>query len=155
MMYLHEIVPVMEVLSRKFDFDFVVISNQVPDFELSNLKFIPWNKATEIADLARLNIGIMPLSEDAWAKGKCGFKALQYMALGIPALVSPVGVNVDIVQEDYNGYICATQADWEKALTSLLLAPDKRVALGKNSRKYIEEEFSVLANKNNFLALFT
>lgn len=154
MMYLHEIVPVMELLSQKFDFDFVVISNQAPDFELSNLKFIPWNKETEIADLAMLNIGIMPLSEDAWAKGKCGFKALQYMALGIPALVSPVGVNVDIIQEDYNGYVCATQADWEKALTSLLLAPDKRVALGKNSRKYIEEEFSVLANKNNFLAIF-
>ena len=91
MKYLDEIVPVLAELEKEYTFYFLVISNKKPDFSLKSLTFIPWNKESEINDLLQMNIGLMPLSDDIWAKGKCGFKALQYMALGIPALVSPVG----------------------------------------------------------------
>ena len=155
MVYLADIVPVIAELSQEFDFDFVVISNKAPDFKLENLKFIPWCKATEIRDLATLNIGIMPLTNDAWANGKCGFKALQYMALGIPALVSPVGVNEEIVSNDFNGFVCSSPSDWKNALESLLLSAANRKRLGVNARQFIEEKYSVLSNENNFLSLFT
>jgi glycosyltransferase involved in cell wall biosynthesis len=154
MVYINEILPVINKLNHKYDFDFVVISNKEPDFKMPNLKFIPWNKETEIEDLAKLNIGIMPLTEDLWAKGKCGFKALQYMALGIPALVSPIGVNTTIVNNDVNGFICDTENDWEESLVVLLQNADKRKQLGINARRFIEDNFSIISNENNFLSLF-
>lgn len=154
MIYINEILPVINKLNHKYDFDFVVISNKEPDFKMINLKFVAWNKETEIEDLAKLNIGIMPLTEDLWAKGKCGFKALQYMALGIPALVSPIGVNTTIVNNDVNGFICDTENDWEESLVVLLQNADKRKQLGINARKFIEDNFSIISNENNFLSLF-
>lgn len=154
MMYLDEIVPVIEKLNLKFDFDFVVISNNAPDFQMPNLKFVPWNKSTEIADLAQIHIGIMPLTEDAWAKGKCGFKALQYMSLGFPALVSPVGVNSIIVENGKTGFVCNNVNEWEQGLEILLQSAEKRKEFGANARLFIEQNYSVNSNKNNFLGLF-
>ena len=97
----------------------------------------------------------MPLEDDPWAKGKCAFKALQYMALGIPALVSPVGMNTEVVQDDYNGYICRTPDDWHQRLRQLLLDAAHRQALGAAARATIEQHYSVVANTPNFLALFS
>ena len=97
--YLDIIVPILQKLELQYDFTFLVISNAPPAFKLKSLKYQHWSKDTEIDDLLMFNIGIMPLTDDAWARGKCGFKALQYMSLGIPALVSPVGVNTTIVDD--------------------------------------------------------
>jgi len=115
---------------------------------------VPWRKETEIADLLAFHVGLMPLEDDPWAKGKCAFKALQYMALGIPALVSPVGMNTEVVQDDQNGYICATAAEWEQRLRQLLANPGVRTELGHAARATVEQRYSVLANKDNFLGLF-
>jgi glycosyltransferase involved in cell wall biosynthesis len=97
----------------------------------------------------------MPLKDDKWAKGKCGFKALQYMSLGIPAIVSPVGVNTRIVNNGINGFICDTPAQWKIALESLLNNPELLQTLGQNTRKKIEDEYSVHSNSDNFLKLFS
>lgn len=96
--YLNPIIPIIEDLESKHDIIFKVISNQNPKLSLSSFEYIPWNKETEIEDLNTFDIGIMPLVDDIWAKGKCGFKGLQYMALGIPSVMSPVGVNNHIIQ---------------------------------------------------------
>lgn len=156
--YLHPIVPVLAQLEAEgLEFEFRVISNQPPDFDqpLRSLRFVPWQKATEIPDLLTFHVGLMPLEDDPWAKGKCAFKALQYMALGIPALVSPVGMNTEVVQDNYNGYICQTPADWYLRLRQLLLDAAHRQALGKAARATIEQHYSVLANTTNFLNLFS
>jgi glycosyltransferase involved in cell wall biosynthesis len=156
--YLLPIVPVLAQLEAEgLEFEFRVISNQPPDFEqpLRSLRFVPWQKATEIADLLTFHVGLMPLEDDPWAKGKCAFKALQYMALGIPALVSPVGMNTEVVQDDYNGYICRTPADWHQRLRQLLTDAAHRQALGLAARATIEQRYSVKANTPNFLALFS
>jgi glycosyltransferase involved in cell wall biosynthesis len=156
--YLHPIVPVLVQLEAEgLEFEFRVISNQPPEFDqpLRSLRFVPWQKATEIPDLLTFHVGLMPLEDDPWAKGKCAFKALQYMALGIPALVSPVGMNTEVVQDDYNGYICRTPADWHQRLRQLLLDAAHRQALGKAARTTIEQHYSVLANTTNFLNLFS
>jgi glycosyltransferase involved in cell wall biosynthesis len=152
--YLEPMVPIIKKLEQEFDFVFLVICNKRPDWELKSLKFLPWNKETEIDDLMNINFGLMPLPDDEWSKGKCGFKALQYMALGMPALVSPVGVNSEIVTNGVDGYICETNEDWEKHIRILLADATLRTIMGEKARKKIIEKYSVLSNTQNFLSLF-
>ncbi|MCC5944360.1 MAG: glycosyltransferase family 4 protein [Bernardetiaceae bacterium] len=152
--YVDYLLPVIKKLSADFDFRFRIICNEAPNFELDNLDFVPWQKATEIEDLAALHIGIMPLAADAWAEGKCGFKALQYMALGIPAIVSPVGVNRDIVREGIDGFHATRLEEWEQRLRILLEAEDLRIKMGNQARKRVLQHFSVVSNQKNFLSLF-
>lgn len=154
--YLKPLESILDELSQKYDFEFHMISNEVPaDFQPKSLRFIPWKKESEIDDLLAFNVGVMPLTEDKWAKGKCGFKALQYMALGIPALVSPVGVNTKIVDDAENGFICSTPEDWKEGLEKLLSDAVLRVEMGKAARQKIISHYSVLSNRSNFLELFS
>ena len=156
--YLLPVVPVLAQLEAEgLQFEFRVISNQPPEFNqsLRSLRFVPWQKATEIPDLLTFHVGLMPLEDDQWAQGKCAFKALQYMALGIPALVSPVGMNTEVVQDGYNGYICREPTDWQQRLRQLLTDPTHRQSLGKAARATIEQRYSVTANTPNFLKLFS
>ncbi len=154
MKYLDDIVPVLQKLEQEIDFLFVVIANKPPTFNLKNLVFIPWNKETEIDDLLRFHIGIMPLTDDDWSRGKCGFKALQYMSLGIPALVSPVGVNTKIVDDGVNGFLCKTYNDWECAIKRLIEDSEFRNQVSKNAIAKIQSHYSVRSNTENFLSLF-
>lgn len=153
--YLKMIEPIIRDLESRYEFEFWVIANQAPELDLKSLVYVPWNKASEIDDLLKLSIGVMPLTDDQWAKGKCGFKALQYMALGIPPLVSPVGVNTRIVQEGINGFVCNTPEDWQTALEKLLQAHELRTQLGQAARQTIEQHYSVLSNQNNFKLFFS
>jgi glycosyltransferase involved in cell wall biosynthesis len=152
--YLEQLVPVISELEKKYAFEFRIISNQPPILPLQSLVFHPWNKVTEISDLVGLHIGLMPLEDDPWAKGKCAFKALQYMALGIPAIASPVGMNREVIQDGVNGYVCATPEEWRKALEALLENAELRIRLGEAARVSVIERYSVMANKENFLNLF-
>ncbi|UII27795.1 glycosyltransferase [Fulvivirga maritima] len=152
--YLTPLIPIIEVLEKEYEFDFLVISNKKPGFPLKSLKFIPWNKKSEIADLQKIDIGVMPLSDDLWSQGKCGFKALQYMALKIPALASPVGVNTQIIDNGINGYLCKTDNDWLKYLRELLKDSEKRQRMGEQARVKIESNYSVSAVSSKFLSLF-
>ncbi|MCB0820660.1 MAG: glycosyltransferase, partial [Bacteroidetes bacterium] len=152
--YLNELIPVIEELEKDFHFEFRVISDLPPEFNLHSLRFIKWKKETEISDLLSFHVGVMPLLNDKWAKGKCGFKALQYMSLGIPALVSPVGVNTKIVDQGINGFICSSPEDWKESLTKLLSSKDLLNQMSRNTRIKIEENYSVKSNSSNFLKLF-
>jgi len=154
MKYINVLVPVLQKLEREYDFDFKVISNQAPDLPLKSLVYQPWRKEQEIEDLATFNVGLMPLEDDPWAKGKCAFKALQYMALGIPALVSPVGMNTEVVTDGVNGFICTTPTDWYTKLERLINDVGLRSQLGKAAREKIETDYAVVANRATFLGLF-
>lgn len=154
MRYLQKIYPALIDLEKKYDFEFRVISDQKPDLDLRSMNFIEWDKSREIEDLAGIHIGVMPLTEDRWSKGKCGFKALQYMALGMAAVVSPVGVNRSIIDDGKNGIICNNTTEWKYALEKLLRDKSLRKDLGKAARKKVEEGFSVRSNTANFLHLF-
>jgi glycosyltransferase involved in cell wall biosynthesis len=132
----------------------VIISDDSPSENLDLFEFVKWDKSKEIDELLTFNIGVMPLSHDPWSEGKCGFKALQYMALGIPALVSPVGVNEKIVDDGLNGFICRTDSDWINHISYLLENRQEIIKMGLKGRKKIEAEFSVLSNTSNFIHLF-
>lgn len=153
--FLAEGIPALQKLEKTHSFQLLIICDQKPDFALKSLRFIPWNAATEIEDLAKINIGIMPLKDDDWSEGKCGFKIIQYLALGIPAIASPAGVNKQIIDNGVNGYICRTEEEWVLHLTELLQDSEKRKAFGREGRKKIEQAYSLQANASNFLSLFS
>ena len=152
--YLEPLVPVLQQLEREHTFQFLVIADRPPPLLLKSLTFAPWQRETEIDDLLRMHIGLMPLPDDPWAQGKCGFKALQYLALGIPALVSPVGVNTHIVQHQVEGYHCITEEDWYQCLTEMLTNPSRRSDMGRAGREKVVKHYSVQSNAENFLSLF-
>ena len=96
----------------------------------------------------------MPLTNDEWSEGKCGFKLIQYLALEIPAVSSPVGVNKKIVEDGQNGLLCNTDEEWYSAIEKMILDPELRKQMGKNGRKKIVSSYSLLSNKQHFLGLF-
>jgi glycosyltransferase involved in cell wall biosynthesis len=148
-------VEVLKKLEGKYEFELQVIADIPPALDLKSFAFIKWKKEDEIEDLLNFNIGIMPLKDDLWAAGKCGFKALQYMALGIPALVSPVGVNTKIVDDGLNGFICKTPQDWEVAIEKLIQDHQLLLQMAQQTRKKIIDHYSVKSNTANFLKLFS
>lgn len=152
--YLDKIIPVLDKLSKDHSFKFIVISNRKPEFDLKGLEYIPWNKSSEIEDLCKINIGIMPLEEDQWSEGKCGFKGLQYMSLGIATIMSPVGVNKSIIQDGINGFLAQDEKEWLRKLKELIEDKNLRKKLGQAGKQTIEKHFSVQRNEENFLALF-
>lgn len=154
MQYLESLLPVLDRISEKKGFIFRIISNQKPAFERSYVEFVKWHRETEIADLATFNIGIMPLTDSEWSRGKCGFKALQYMALGIPAVVSPVGVNIEIIEDKTNGFLCQTQDEWHDVLAQLLSDVNLRTSIGMAGKNTVHQKYSVTANREAFLKLF-
>jgi len=115
---------------------------------------IPWAKKTELTDLIKFDIGIMPLPDDEWSKGKCGLKGLQYMALGIATIMSPVGVNTAIIQDGENGYLAQTTDEWVSKLSMLIENEALRKMIGDSGRKTVVDKYSVDANKNLYLNQF-
>ncbi len=112
-----------------------------------------WSAATEVENLQAFDIGIMPLPNEEWVKGKCGLKGLSYMACGVATVMSPVGVNSDIIQHQTNGLLAATEAEWFEALSYLIENPAIRDQLGAAGRKTVVEKYSVEANKHKYLGV--
>ncbi len=150
------IVPVLKNIKKKYG-DIVVfrlISDEFYQGELAGLENVKWNIDTEVRDLSVIDIGIMPLPDDEWSKGKCGFKGLQYMALEKATVMSPVGVNTEIIQHGTNGYLASTPHEWEEILSMLIENPEERINIGKQGRKTVEERFSYHSQKDRYLAIF-
>lgn len=119
------------------------ISNMdVPKMNVA-VETTPWSERTEVASLLQVDIGIMPLTDDPWARGKSGLKLIQYMACGLPVIASPVGVNRDIVEHGVNGYLCRTQEEWTDAIVSLSTDRELRSRLGSAGRRKVEEKYSL------------
>jgi glycosyltransferase involved in cell wall biosynthesis len=154
MKFLDSIQDVLSQIANDFEVETLIISNKEPQFTLKNLSFISWKEATEVEDLMKMNIGIMPLEEDPWCEGKCGFKLIQYMALGVPAVASPVGVNKQIIDQGKNGFLCSTKQEWYNAIALLIQDAEKRRALGISGQEKIRTQFSIQANVGSFLRLF-
>ena len=142
--------PLLQELHQTHDFTFRVIADMPPALDQSLQAFVvfrPWSKATEIDDLLEFDIGVMPLFDTEWEKGKCGFKALQYMALGIPAVASAVGVNPEIVTDGEDGFLIPPKQPqlWLQRLKILLTDADLRSRMGAKARVKVEEKYSVAA----------
>ena len=134
-----------------------IICDKPPDLRLLSgleVRFVPWQANNEVDLLQDIDIGIMYLPDDAWTRGKCGFKLIQYMSLAKPVVASPVGANLDIVNHGVNGYLALTMDDWYEYLTRLLADVHLRKALGDEARQTVESSFSVRVCFSKLLAVF-
>ena len=127
-----------------------------PTYECSpiDVEAMRWRADTELEDLSAIDIGLMPLPDDRWSKGKCGLKALQFMALGIPTVCSPVGVNTDIIHDGENGFIAATEDEWVDKLSRLLRSHELRQRLGHAGRATVEQTYSAITQTPRVYEIF-
>jgi glycosyltransferase involved in cell wall biosynthesis len=100
-----------------------------------------WDEATETGEIANFDVGIMPLPDNRWERGKCGFKLIQYLAGRKPVVASPVGVNREIVVDGVNGFLASSHDDWVRALERLKSDPELRKTMGANGRQMVEERY--------------
>ncbi|HNW90373.1 MAG TPA: glycosyltransferase family 4 protein [Bacteroidales bacterium] len=113
-----------------------------------------WKKEDELRMFSYFDIGIMPLPDDEWARGKCGLKGLQYMAIGIPTIMSPVGVNTEIIQDGVNGFLAEAEDEWTEKISLLIESPELRKKIGANGRQTVEERYSFNAWKDKYVSYF-
>lgn len=149
--YLEEIKKSLEKLSKKYPFELRIIGpknceDELPKFKNITIKIIPWKFETEWKELLKVDIGIMPLPDNDWAKGKCALKLLQYMALGIPAIGSNVGANKEAIKNGKTGFLVSNEKEWEVALEKLIKDKKLRMKLGKAGRKTVEKNYSLEKN---------
>jgi glycosyltransferase involved in cell wall biosynthesis len=102
---------------------------------------VPWNEDNEATLIRQMDIGIMPLPDASWEKGKCGYKLIQYMACAVPVIASPVGVNVDIVTQSQSGMLADTLSEWSNALSLLLRSVEHRRQFGAAGRQAVERTY--------------
>lgn len=117
------------------------------------VRALAWKKEDEVKELSSFDIGIMPLPDDEWAKGKCGLKGLQYMALGIPTIMSPVGVNTEIIQDGKNGMLATTTEEWVSKLDQLISSAELRKNIGSAAVQTVKDSYSVDAWKDRYVEL--
>lgn len=110
-----------------------------------------WSATTEVDDLNSFDIGIMPLPDDEWVKGKCGLKGLSYMACGVATIMSNVGVNSEIIEHGKNGFLATSQEEWVNYLSKLIENNDLRHEMGQAGRETVVKNYSVNANKVKYL----
>lgn len=149
-------IPALKIIKEKYGdkVKFQVIGDGDYKQEELGIQGIPWQKDSELKDLSAIDIGLMPLPDDEWAKGKCGLKGLQYMAIEIATIMSPVGVNTEIIKQGENGYLASTVEEWVNTISELIDSKELRDRIGKNGRKTVELEYSVEANKQKYLDAF-
>ncbi len=144
--YLEAIYPELEAAHRETPFRFLVVSNRPPTRPRGlEMEFHPWSEEGEMEDLRSMDVGIYPLPDDPWTLGKCGFKAIQYMACGIPVVGSPVGVMKEIVLEGKTGLHVRRPGEWERALETLLADRGLRRRMGEAGRARAEGSYSIRA----------
>lgn len=153
--HLDTIRDVLQELAREEKFVLRVIGTpdkyELPGVEVESMK---WRSETEVEDLGKIDIGIMPLPDDQWSKGKCGLKALQYMALGTPTVCSPVGVNSTIIRDGENGFLADAKEEWIEKLKKLIHSAGLRKKLGAAGRETVEEGYSAKSQAPRVFEVF-
>ena len=154
LIYLEMIRPALARLSvRHPTLKMRVICSQFPLWPEINVESIAWSSASEAGSLAAAHVGVMPLTDDAWSRGKCAFKLLQYMAAGLPCVASPVGANTEAVIDGVNGFHARTVDDWERSLQSLIESPELRARFGANGRAHVESRYAMRRYQERYLEL--
>lgn len=154
--HFEQIVPLLCKIKNKYGekVSFKVIGDATYLSSELDIQGIKWQANTEVQDLQDIDIGIMPLPDHDWTRGKCGLKGLQYMGLAIPTIMSPVGVNTEIIEDGVNGFLAETHDNWLDKLSQLIESAELRKKLGEAGRATVVARYSVKANKEKYLSLF-
>jgi glycosyltransferase involved in cell wall biosynthesis len=150
-----QIVPVLLRIRERFGdrVTFKLIGDPTYRQDALGIRGVPWREESEIQDLCEIDIGLMPLPDDEWAKGKCGLKALQFMALELPVVASPVGVNPAIIDDGADGFLAATEDQWFERLSTLIESAEMRAAVGRAARERVVSAYSVASQRETYLRL--
>jgi glycosyltransferase involved in cell wall biosynthesis len=154
--YLERFRPVLAALIQRFPairFRLLAIGPSALAWDGLPVEVRPWSEATEASDLHECDVGIMPLDDDAWSRGKCGYKLVQYFACGLPVVASPVGVNRELVDHGGNGFLAASAEDWLAALTALCRDPGLGQRMGRAGRSLVEERYCIAATAPRLAAI--
>lgn len=152
--YLREITPVLEELGRRRPgFRLKIVADEFFDLQHLPVDKKLWSAEDEIADLHSFDIGLMPLNDDKWTRGKCGFKLLQCMAVGVPVVCSPVGANCDIVTDGAEGFHVRSPEEWIHRLEQLADDPQLRTDMGRRGRAKVEKQYSLKYNVSLLIRL--
>lgn len=139
------VAPLRLLLSSRPDLVFRVIADRQPELDGLPIDFRRWSEANETTDLAGFTVGVMPLFDDPWTRGKCALKLLQYGAAGLSSVASPVGANLSVIRDGVNGYLAEGPEQWRSRLEDLLDSPEKRERMGRAARSLVEENHSLSA----------
>ena len=154
LIYLDMIRPALARLTRRHPtLKLRVICSEFPQWGDVAVERIRWSSDTEAQSLAGAHIGVMPLTDDAWSRGKCAFKLLQYMAAALPCVASPVGANTEAVLDGINGFHAGHVDEWERSLERLIVSPQLRANLGAQGRAHVQERYSLRSFRDNYLSL--
>ncbi len=140
--YLAELVGPLSQIGKESPIRLVVIGGKAPSIPNITVEEIAWCEQNEVALINTFDVGVMPLPDDDWAKGKCAFKLIQYMACAVPVIASRVGANIDVVQPDC-GFLASTTEEWVDALRALRDQPEVRHQMGVQGRVRVEEDYSL------------
>ena len=152
--YLRHIQPALQRLSEMFPgLKLKVVSDKPLQLDRVHVENDPWRIETEQTNLAGFDIGIMPLWDSVWTRGKCGYKILQYMGVGTAVVASDVGVNNEIISHGENGFLARTQDDWVEALSSLIRNAEQRRTFGLRGRELIEKRYSLESFAQGYVKL--
>ena len=143
--YLHELIEPLSVLGTEAEVKLMVVGGKAPVVPNVSVEEVEWREETEIDLINRFDVGVMPLPDSDWARGKCAFKLIQYMACGVPVIASPVGANNDVVNPE-SGLLAATSEQWLAALRILRDQPELRAAMGQAGRQRVVEHYSLQRN---------
>jgi glycosyltransferase involved in cell wall biosynthesis len=148
-------IPVLKILQKKYPNQITIHVIGQESYSNSEIDIISksWSAQTEVDDINQFDIGIMTIPNDEWAKGKCGLKGLSYMACGVATVMSPVGVNADIIQHSVNGYLASNEQEWIDCLSLLIESSELRQRIGNKGRETVAQHYSVEANKEKYLAV--
>ena len=141
----------LRTVTKKYNCKLVLVGSGSISMDLPNLEIRPWVLKNEIVDILQMDVGIMPLENDAWSQGKCGFKLIQYMACGLPVVASPVGVNQEIVQHNKNGFLANSEEEWVYALSQLIESPPLLAKMGRQGRELVEQKYCLQVTQSVFL----
>lgn len=144
--YMESYKDVWEAMGRKYkNVVLTIICDTFIKTKDISLRKVQWNYEREIDDLMSLDIGVMPLFDDLWSKGKCGFKIIQYLGVGVPAVCTPVGINRDVVEDGLNGLWASTKDEWIEKLSTLVEDVSLREKMGIEGRRKIMDMYTVQA----------
>lgn len=153
--YLYSIAPALAHMCKNDNVIVTLIGAESIEIPGVSLRIIPWSEETEIECLSSFDVGIMPLPDEPWASGKCGFKLIQYMASGLPVIASPIGVNKEIVDDGVNGFLSDSNEQWVEALEKLYENVDMRAKMGAGGRKLIESKYCTNVTAGKITQLLT
>lgn len=120
-----------------------------------NVKYIPWSEDTEVSEIQKMDVGIMPLQDSPWEKGKCAYKLIQYAACGIPGVASDVGMNREVIVPGETGFLAYLDEDWKNAILELKNRPELRKEFGRNAREKVEERFCIQVTAEKWMGLLS